>query len=281
MLCPGGSKCRIGSSQMSADPRLDIIHAVQAVMAGDRRIDGLVVIGSGAVGFRDDLSDVDLIAAVASGLDPETVGDELARDLRSSLPLYRYIQTPPARALGIHVFLLDGHIELDLSFVSTAELRATTDRWRIVFDREGLVARQMSIPLPERPRLSERARFRYLAGCGSLWFGLKALQRNELLLATDRLGEVRSHVAALACLDNFGTDEQVAQQADTLPEASRIKLRSLVCHATAPELERAFGAAIAALSHYDRTLLQSKLDDGEYAGLAEWLSLKYAARSAS
>ena len=266
---------------MPGDPRLDLIDAVQAVMASDQRIDGLVLIGSGAVGFRDDLSDVDLIAAVAPGLDPEAVGDELARDLRSSLPLYRYIQTPPARARGIHVFLLESHLELDLSFVSTPELRATSDRWRIVFDREGEVARQLSIPLPDPPQLSEQARFRYLAGCGSLWFGLKALQRNEHLLATDRLGEVRSHVAALACLDTFGTDEQVAQRADTLPEGSRIMLQSLVCSATAPELGRAFRAAIAALSHYDQTLLQSKLDDNEYAELAEWLSLKYAARSAN
>ena len=124
---------------MRGDPRLDLINAVQAVMASDQRIDGLVLIGSGAVGFRDDLSDVDLIAAVAPGLDPETVGDELAADLRSSLPLYRYIQTPPARARGIHVFLLESHLELDLSFVSTAKLRATTDIWRIVFDREGEV----------------------------------------------------------------------------------------------------------------------------------------------
>jgi len=266
---------------MSGDPRLDVIQAVQAMMARDQRIAGLVVIGSGAVGFRDDLSDVDLIAAVAPGLDPVTVGDELARDLRSSLPLYRYVQTPPARARGIHVFLLEGHLELDLSFVSTAELRATTDRWRIVFDREGDVARRMSIPLPDRPPPGEQARFRYLAGCGSLWFGLKALQRNEHLLATDRLGEVRSHIAALACLDTFGSDEEAAQRADGLPQATRTMLRSLVCSATAPELGRAFRAAAAALSHYDRTLLQSKLDDREYAGLAEWLSLKYAPRSAN
>jgi hypothetical protein len=209
------------------------------------------------------------------------VGDELARELRSSLPLYRYIQTPPARARGIHVFLLEGHLELDLSFVSTAELRATTDRWRIVFDREGEVARRMSAPRPDRPPRSEQARFRYLAGCGSLWFGLKALERNERLLAADRLGEVRSHVAALACLDSFGTDEEVGQRADALPEASRTLLQSLVCSATAPELARAFRAAIAALSHYDQTLLQSQLDDHDYAGLAEWLALKYAPRSTS
>ena len=266
---------------MNGDPRLDLINAVQAVMIADQRIDGLVLIGSGAVGFRDDLSDVDLMAAVAPDRDAVSVGDELAGNLRSSLPLYRYIQTPPARARGIHVFLLDSHMELDLSFVSTTELRATTDRWRVLFDRDGEVARQMSIPLPAPPLLGEQARFRYLAGCGSLWFGLKALQRGEHLLATDRLGEVRSHIAALACLDEFGTDEQVGQRADTLPEPSRIMLQSLVCNATAPDLERAFRAAIAALSHYDEALLQTKLDDDEYAGLAEWLSLKYAAGSAN
>jgi hypothetical protein len=264
---------------MGGDPRLDLIHAVQAVLASDQRIDGLVVIGSGAVGFRDDLSDVDLIAAVAPGIDPVAVGDELARLLQASLPLYRYIQTPPARARGIHVFLLEGHLELDLSFISTAELRATTDRWRIAFDREGEVARRMSLPLPDGPPRGEQARFRYLAGCGSLWFGLKALQRNERLLATDRLGEVRAHLAALACLDHFGTDEQVAQRADALPEASRLMLHSLVCSATAPELGRALRAAIAALTHYDQALLQGKLEDNEFAGLAEWLSLKFAARN--
>ena len=91
---------------MSGDPRLDLIETVRTLLAADPRIDGLVVIGSGAVGFRDELSDVDLIAAVTSGLDAQAVGDELAGRLKSSLSLYRYVQTPPARARGIHVFLL-------------------------------------------------------------------------------------------------------------------------------------------------------------------------------
>ncbi len=38
------------------------------------------------------------MAAVVSGLDPADVGDDLADCLRSALPLYRYVQTPPARA---------------------------------------------------------------------------------------------------------------------------------------------------------------------------------------
>ncbi len=83
---------------MASDPRLELIENVRALLESDPRINGLVLIGSGAVGFRDEISDVDLMAAVVSGLDAADVSDDLANRLRSALPLYRYIQTPPARA---------------------------------------------------------------------------------------------------------------------------------------------------------------------------------------
>lgn len=261
---------------MGADRRRDVIDTVHALLDADPRVDGLVLIGSGAVGFRDELSDVDLIAAVAPGLDAAEVGDELARRLAESLPLYRYAQTPPARARGIHVFLLTGHLELDLSFIATSELRALDERWRIVFDRTGDVTRRMSLPRPAGPDRREQARFRFLGGCGSLWFGLKALRRGDLLLAIDRLGQVRQHATALACLEHFGSDDAAAARADELPADDRTDLERLACGATERELERAFASAVAILSHRDETLLQGALGDSEYAGLARWVHEKFA-----
>ena len=116
-----------------ADPRLEVVERVRRALEEDARIEGLVLIGSGAEGFRDELSDVDLIAAVAEPGDALAVGDECAARLREILPLYRYVQTRNVRERGIHVFLLDGHLELDLSFIATGELRATEPRWRLLF----------------------------------------------------------------------------------------------------------------------------------------------------
>ncbi len=259
---------------MASDSRLELIENVRALLESDPRINGLVLIGSGAVGFRDELSDVDLMAAVVSGLDAVDVGDDLADRLRSALPLYRYLQTPPARAMNLHVFLLESHLELDLSFVSVDELRATDPRWKIVFDRNGEVATRLSLPLPEIDH-SDQVRFRYLAGCGALWFGLKALHRGEYLLATHRLAELRGHVLALACLHHFGTDQQAAARADELPKGIRDHVQRLTCVANAAPLTQAFRDAIDTLAMYDQTLLRDELGDTEFSGLAEWLSRKY------
>lgn len=235
------------------------------------------------MGFRDEFSDVDLIAAVASGFETTAVGDELAGSLRSTLRLYRYIQTPPARARGIHVFLLEGHLELDLSFVSTDRLGAepsvaTSPGTRLVFDRTGKVAEQLSRPPAEPPNREEQAQFRYLAGCGMLWFGLKALRRGEHLFAAERLAQLRSHVSALACLRHLGTDQDSARRVDTLPEHVRLVLRRLSCAATAPELTEAFSAAVEALALYDREFLRAEFSNSEFADLAEWVSSKYIPR---
>jgi len=260
---------------MSRDARSELVRTLETVMRADARIVGLVMIGSGASGFRDELSDVDLMAVVSAELDAVEVGDALARDLASQLPLYRHVQTPPARARGIHVFLLEGHLELDLSFVSIGELRATSERFRILFDRDGGVAQRMSLPPSPGPARGEQARFRYLAGSGALWFGLKALSRGEYLLATERLGELRAHVMALACIERLGSDAQAAQRADALPESDRSLLQRLTCAAVSAELRAAFGSGLAALARYDQALLQAELGDMEYAGLAEWLASKY------
>jgi len=260
---------------MSGDARSDLVQTLESVLRADARIVGLVMIGSGASGFRDALSDVDLMAAVAAELDAVEVGDALARDLAARLPLYRYVQTPPARARGIHVFLLEGHLELDLSFVSVTELRATSERFRILFDRRGEVAQRMSMPPPPGPPRGEQARFRYLAGSGALWFGLKALSRGEHLLATERLGELRGHLMALACLERFGSDAQAAQRADELPESDRSVLQRLACAPAPSELRAAFASGLAALTRYDQTFLQAELADAEYAGLAGWLASRF------
>jgi hypothetical protein len=76
------------------------------------------------------------MAAVVSGLDAADVGDDLADCLRSALPLYRYVQTPPARAMSLHGFLVESHLELDLSFVSVDELRSTGDLAPQLRDRD-------------------------------------------------------------------------------------------------------------------------------------------------
>ena len=120
----------------------------------------------------------------------------------------------------------------------------------------------------------EQAQFRYLAGCGALWYGLKALRRGEHLFAADKLAELRSHVSALACLRQFGADQDSARRADELPEDVRLVLQGLTCAATAPELTAAFRDAVEALAMYDRELLRNEFGSREYAGLAEWLSSK-------
>jgi hypothetical protein len=186
--------------------RQDVLDRLLGALQADERLAGAVLVGSGAGGFHDDESDIDLVAAVRPDQDVVAVYLQWPEVVGRLFPILHLSESPFSIRNRLHCFLLDGFLELDLSFIALAELRATRDRWRVLFDHTGDVQRRMAAPRePVIVDVASEYRWAFDPACFTVMHCHKALYRGQLWEAQKLLGELRERICTLACLDRFGT----------------------------------------------------------------------------
>ncbi len=146
----------------------------------------------------------------------------------------------------LHVFVLDGYLEVDLSFIAVDELRATRDHWRVLFDRAGVVRERMAASRPAALDVATEYRWTLNAACFRVLHCGKALRRNRPWQAAILLDELRVLTLQLACLEQFG-GTNVERQADRLPAALLVEVAATVAPVEASALTAALGGAIRLL----------------------------------
>jgi predicted nucleotidyltransferase len=203
--------------------RNTLLTRLVGVLREDKRLAGAVLVGSGAVGFLDAESDLDVVVAVANGHDATTVYQEWGLRLEARLPVvYRARAGPFQLAHRLYSVLLDADgplLELDLSFVSVGELRATRPHWRVLFDSSGDVHARMAIPLREAPA-AEASLPLFDAAVHRVLECRKALRRGRIWYAALVLHEVQELTLRLACLVRFEDTQRfisVQRFVDDLP----------------------------------------------------------------
>jgi hypothetical protein len=228
-----------------------LIDALQA----DSRLVGAVLVGSGAVGFRDAESDLDVIAAVGSEQNPLAVFEDWGPRVDQTLPVaYRGRPGPFQLANRLHGVLLDAAgslLELDLSFAPLDELRALRPQWKVLFDRTngGAVRARMAAPLPDTPPMAASLHV-FDAAVYRLRECRKALVRGRLWYAALTLHELQDFTLRIACLARFdAATRSVSHQrfVDDLPPALLSSLASTVVPVERSALVQALRQAAAIL----------------------------------
>ncbi len=188
------------TSHYSPDTREAILDRLLAALQSDKRLAGLLVVGSGAEGFEDDHSDIDLCAVTTSVDDVRPAFQEWGMKIREMLPMFHSLESPRAPNVYLWVFLLENFLEIDLCFLCLDDLRATRKRWKTVFDRSGRIENIMLSTWENRPKPDLEEAYR--SQISSIWHCIKhaaiAVQRQqpwraifELELIRDRTIELR------------------------------------------------------------------------------------------
>jgi predicted nucleotidyltransferase len=97
------------------DERDEVAGRLLGLLRGDSRIEHAELSGSGAEGYADRWSDVDLFVTVAAGVDQQEVADSWIPHVYEALPVVHHF----AVAFGEHHvrgFLLENLLEVDLGF---------------------------------------------------------------------------------------------------------------------------------------------------------------------
>ena len=248
------------SQHYSPATRETILNRLLTALQSDKRLAGLLVVGSGAEGFEDDHSDIDLCAVTTSVDDVRPAFQEWGEKIHEMLPMFHSLESPRAPNVYLWVFLLENFLEIDLCFLCLDDLRATRKRWKTIFDRSGKIENIMLSSWENRPKpdLAEAYRSRL----NSIWHCVKhaviAVQRQQPWRAIFELEQVRNRTIEL-----HGLREELEtkrfRHVDQMPEDFLTRLENtLVLSLREIDIMNALKAATESFfreaRHYDKIL---------------------------
>jgi len=243
----------------SPEYRQDTLDRVLAALEADERIIGVLVVGSGAVGFDDDYSDIDLCIVCPDDQTHAIYQDWQGR-FEKLLSVIHCCPVTYSPSSYLYALLLDGFLELDAGFIGIGSLAAKRERWKVALDRSGKIASIMTASRESRPPTD--LKFEYLRRVEGIWHYVlhvgAALRRGQPWKALHYLETIRNRTIELAVLRR-GLDIGHFRDADRLPEDLLAELQETIPTKVEDSeiirvLERAIGCFFREAQEYDRML---------------------------
>jgi hypothetical protein len=242
--------------RFTPEDRQAVLDRLLAELIADARLTGVLIVGSGAVGFEDAYSDLDLAAVVASADEVESTWRDWRARIETLFPVIGCSSMPRGPNVFLHAFLLGGFLELDISFQHIDDLFARRQRWRVAFDRSGRIETVMQESWAKRPAPDiEGVYRRYMVG---IWYYIIhvmiAVQRGQAWRALYDLEEIRARTIILAGL-RLGMETEHYRDADRLPPGLLAALEETLVKTTEPdEIKRALRVAAVCFFREARAL---------------------------
>ncbi len=236
-----------GLQLFTAAQRQETLDRLLAALATDERIAGVIVVGSGSVGFEDAYSDVDLDVVMYAADDVAPVCDAWTERIRAMFEVWGQFSTNYAPDSFLRGFLLADYLEVDIGFVHLGNLQAGKWRWRVAFDRSGQIEAIQQRTWTGRQRTDAHAVYEHAVG--GIWHYVLhvavAARRGQVWRALHDLDAVRLLAFELAGL-RYELDVTRGRQADQLPAEFLAALEETLPGSSAPaDILRALRAATA------------------------------------
>ena len=121
--------------------RNDILNRITADLRNREEVLSVILVGSGAVGFRDKLSDLDLAVLIDGSADINSVFAKTKEDVSSICNIVTGLDMP---GNNLQVFLLENYLEIDVGYYTSDTLYARRKNYKVVFDITGMAEKLMS-----------------------------------------------------------------------------------------------------------------------------------------
>ncbi len=154
-------------------------------------IEGIIQLGSGVTGYRDNYSDIDLMVSTADDVES---AKEIVIQTLEELGSFFIKEVTLQEGIFLLIAFLENGLELNVSVLSTNALNVKSPLWKIVFDRTGQVDGKMKdehqrfIGKSIKYTIDEDIAFKFL------YFRKKfntELKRNNMIYSLQMLEEMR------------------------------------------------------------------------------------------
>lgn len=224
----------------SADDRDNILQWIVAETQKDTSFAGCVLVGSGAVGFTDEYSDIDLVVVVRDSCPFEQVSDSWKQHVLDHLPVLAHTSGLRADRIVLHNFYLKNYLEINNGILPLELLVATRSRYRVMWDGTGQMQAILDATWNDRKNTSPLAEYFSNKKAG-IWHYINhafvALRRGRKWQALSDIEEIRQQVIYLRAYRE-GLEPKRNRDVDRMSDEFKQHLSSLLIGSlTVEELE--------------------------------------------
>ena len=244
----------------SENDRNNILERVSDWLGNQESVLSAILVGSGAKGFRDRFSDIDLTVVLDGNADVDEFLAKYQQWLNSEFAIminHRVWGRPLA------VAVLDNLLEIDISAVFLHELHAVRESWKVLFDKNGQAENVMQKTWNERTSAdqSEYADSEFNGAAWGFWhyliYAALAVKRGDLWRACWEIQYVRGMIVDLTGLQS-GLETKRYRDVKNFPAATLERLERTF---PAGFTQREFALALKETSKFIYDILEERLGD--------------------
>ena len=208
--------------------RQETFDFILSIAKACEKIVALVQVGSGAVGFTDEHSDLDFVVALDSNDSMKEVMDYFHQKVSQKYEIVYFGQIEQRR---LEVFVLSNLLEIDLGFGCYEQAAAMKPAFKVLYDKTGVVEQKMidSRKWMDDAIFGDKQKKDIEFICSLVWHRLMqaavAINRGALLRARGIIEYVRSLYVDLLG-DRYRLESKLNREMDKLPPEEIAKIKS-------------------------------------------------------
>ena len=205
--------------------RKEILIKLERMCKSIDDIDGMILVGSGAEGFTDKWSDIDLSIIICEEEKTRQVWNKINEEIISTFGLIKISYNEYEENDFLSAILLDNYLEIDIGVITINKLVAKRKAWSILYDKSGNIAEKMNRTWRERK--SPNLNFQVENSLDSIWYHIKngafALKREKPYRAIKELEEIRNEIVKIRALQ----ENKIAKHFRDVDDMEKLFLQKL------------------------------------------------------
>ncbi|MFC5602026.1 aminoglycoside 6-adenylyltransferase [Sporosarcina koreensis] len=127
----------------SADERNDFFAKTVKRLESSDLIEGIVQLGSGTIGYRDEYSDIDLMVSTSKAEDVASTKSTVHEILSEFNPIY-IKEKQFSRDIYLLIAFMENSLEFNVSILPSDLLNVKSPLWKVIVDKTGFVSEKMN-----------------------------------------------------------------------------------------------------------------------------------------
>jgi len=166
-------------------------------------VEGIIQLGSGVIGYKDELSDIDLMVATSRIEDAEITKNFVNRTLSDFNPIY-IKEKQFSKDIFLVIAILQNKLEFNVSIAPRELLSVKSPLWKVIVDKTDLVTEKMNtenehfINKPVKYNVNIDVPFEFVYCTLALE---KELKRNNLIYALKMLEKMRDYTLIVQAMN--------------------------------------------------------------------------------
>ncbi len=215
------------NSIFSPQDRQNVLDYIVNVSLECNKIVALVQVGSGAIGYNDDWSDLDLVIAIDA---KESKADAMDYIHQKIVEKYEIAYFSQQEERNLQCYVLSNLLEIDLGFGAYDSAAALKPEFSVLFDKSGIVNDKM---VKSREGMGERIygekqKKDIEKACNGIWIRMMhaavAIHRNNYFRAVGELEYIRKTYIELVG-DRYRFESNMNREIDKLPEEEKTEIK--------------------------------------------------------